>query len=98
MRVSVPAPYLFAALAIFVSRSPATAALYDNGAPDHHDAWEMTSFVQADNFLLSRSARIEHVTFWAAETPLSFAGSVDWQIHSNSSDNGPGDVVASGTS
>src|SRR3954471_23147747 len=77
----------------------ASGSVYDNGAPDRIDAWEMTSFVQADNFRLAKPARLERVTFWEADAlPLAFAGSFDWQIHSNATGNSPGDVIASGTS
>lgn len=100
MRLLPPSKSLLTAtVTLLVTYWPALASVYDNGAPDRVDAWEMTAFVQADDFVLAKATRLDRVTFWEADAlPFAFAGSFDWQIHSNTVGNSPGDVIASGTS
>ena len=63
--------------------------LYDNGPPDQTNGFEMTHWIEADDFTLGTDARLENVKFWNAEGSGSFEGSIVWQIYSN----GPGDTV-----
>jgi hypothetical protein len=70
--------------------------IHDNGPPDHAEGWEITSFVQADDFTLQKAARFEAVTFWVAEAG-PFEGSIYWEIYSNSASDSPGTRLYSGT-
>jgi hypothetical protein len=68
--------------------------IYQNGAPDYLDAREMTEFVQANDFTLPTTLRLNWVTIWAA-----FGGTnvdpIDPVIAMILADNGgqPGDVL-----
>jgi len=58
-------------------------ALYDNGPPDRTNGFEMTHWIEADDFTLDAPARLENVKFWNFESSGSFEGSIVWQIYSN---------------
>lgn len=72
--------------------------LYDNGAPNLLDGYEMTGWIAADDFTLSAPARLTSLTFWDIEGIGRFQGSFVWQIYSNSATNTPGKLLISGTS
>ena len=58
----------------------------------------MTEWMEADDFTLTNAARLDAVKFWDLELPMYFAGSFVWRIYSNSPNNTPGTLLASGTS
>lgn len=74
------------------------AEVYNNGAPYLGDgAKELNSQVQANDFTLGARTRISSVQFWSLESAGAFAGSIQWQILSDSG-NRPGEVLFSGSS
>ncbi len=84
----------FAALLAAASISGAT--IYDNGAPALTGGFEMTRWLQADDFFLPSGGRLQTVKFWTFEGVDKFQGSFTWRIYSNSPD-GPGSLMASGS-
>jgi hypothetical protein len=80
------------------TRSPAQDTIYDNGGSGRVDGWEMTRWVEADDFTLATAARVSGVTFWSNAIPGSFAGTIYWEIYTNNPGNYPGTLVASGYS
>ena len=72
--------------------------LYDNGPPDGENGQEMTHWVEADDFTLTDASCVDNITFWDIEIPASFAGTIRWEIYSNSESNSPGTLLASGDS
>jgi hypothetical protein len=79
-------------------------AIYDNGAPLSSTdpttvtGWEMTHYIQANNFFLANPSRFESLVFWDLEQPGYFAGSIVWQIYSDNGDGTPGTLIVNGTS
>lgn len=88
---------LFLLVLTAFSRTSA-AAIYDNGPPNKKDGYEMTHWIQADDFTLTSAARLDSVKLWTLEGSGSFTGTFFWQIYSNDETNGPGTVLFSGTS
>lgn len=92
--------FLLALTGAFLVLSSARAELiYDNGAPRYDprtDGYEMTKWIEADDFTFSAAARIESIQFGTIERAGIFSGSVFWRIHSNSPDNTPGSMLYSG--
>jgi len=75
--------------------------IYDNGPPRHEsptNGFEMTQWVESDDFVLSTAARLEGIKFWDLEINGSFQGSVLWRIYSNTGNNTPGTLLYSGIS
>lgn len=86
-------------LLAFACVSSATAAMvYDNGAPNRLNGFEISHWIQADDFPLGTAARLESVKFWTFEGSGNFQGSIVWQIYSNRANNTPGTLLFSGTS
>jgi hypothetical protein len=77
--------------------APAVPA-YDNGPPSHSDGFELTHWIQADDFPVGVPTRVENIKFWSLEGSGSFQGSFVWQIYSNNANNTPGALLFSGTS
>ncbi len=50
----------------------------------------MTAAIEADDFTLTRSARITGIIFYDLEGPTGFQNSIAWQIYSDASDESPG--------
>lgn len=73
-------------------------ALYNNGAPNLQDGYEMTGWIAADDFTVSAPARLTSLKFWNLEGVGRFQGAFLWQIYANSSTNTPGALLISGTS
>lgn len=84
---------------LLATACPAGAApIYDNGPPDKKNGFEMTHWIQADDFTLGVGARLEKGKFWSFEGTGSFQGLVIWKIYSNSESNAPGTLLHSGAS
>lgn len=93
--------FLFGTLSLLISTgvvSLRAQAIYDNGPPDQQGGWEMTHWLEADDFTLGETTRLEGIKFWDAEINGFFEGTIVWQIYSDTGDNGPGTMLASGTS
>ena len=75
----------------------AAELVYDNGAPDQQNGWEITQYIAADDFTCTHPTRLDRVKFWDYESQAGFSGTVAWQIHANGDDDGPGRLLASGT-
>lgn len=91
----------FALAAVLGSACAASAdPIFDNGAPDmlHGSGREMTSWMQADDFVLSAPAQITEASFdWFTTGGLSnWDGSLTWTIFADSGANSPGAMIASG--
>ncbi len=72
--------------------------LYDNGPPSLTNGFELTHWIEADDFTLEVAARLESVKVWSFEGAGSFEGSIVWQIYSNAPGGTPGTILFSGTS
>jgi hypothetical protein len=74
--------------------------LYDNGGPNHNpspNGFEMTQWIEADDFSLATEARVDAIIFWDVELLANFQGTVLWQIYANNPDNTPGTLLYSGS-
>ena len=92
-------PFYSLTFLFFAGSSLAGAVpLYDNGPPNNLDGYEMTHWIQADDFTLGVGARLENAKFWSFEGNGTFQGSILWQIYSNGASNTPGTLLFSGTS
>lgn len=74
------------------------APLYDNGPPGQITGFEMTRWIDADDFTLSSAAVVANIKFWNVQRGSDFQSSIVWQIYSNSPNNTPGALLYSGTS
>ena len=87
-----------AALVIAVgTRASAQTVVYDNGGPDYLSGFEMTAFLEADDFIFGSANTFDQIRFWDAERPTSYDGNgFQWWIFA---DNGgsPGSILYSGT-
>ncbi len=83
----------------FIGALPARAELlYDNGFPSLTNGFELTHWIEADDFTLDTAAHLEGVKFWSFEGAGSFEGSIVWQIYSNGPGGTPGALLFSGIS
>ena len=97
--MTVVSPLKFVVPFVLVLATAQAELIHDNGPPaPAEDGWEMTNWVEADDFTLEAGSRILAIKFWDFEIPGSFGGSVSWRIYSNASSNSPGARIASGTS
>lgn len=74
------------------------AQIYDNGAPDLLNGFEMSNWIEADQFILTTGATVQGVKFWDLERLGFFQNTIPWAIYSNSGSNKPGNLIASGFS
>lgn len=74
------------------------AQIYNNGAPDVRNGYEMGNWIEADQFTLTASAAVENVKFWDLERIGFFQVTIPWAIYSDSGSNTPGALIASGIS
>ncbi len=88
----------------FIAKPCRATVIYDNGRPLSYTdpntvtGWEMTHYIQANNFFLTNPSRLETLVFWDLEQPGYFAGSIVWQIYSDNGEGTPGPLIVSGTS
>lgn len=85
---------------IVIATSASAELLYNNGLPDHDplpNGFEMTQWVEADDFTLTTAARVDGIRFHDIEIFGNFSGNVLWRIHENGPDGKPGAVLFSGT-
>ncbi len=74
--------------------------IYDNGRPpNYYHGFEMTGFIEADDFTLSTDAALTGVFFWDLEDPngLGYQGEIDWILYVDAGGK-PGAVLATGAS
>ncbi|MDQ2950074.1 MAG: hypothetical protein M3Y27_29745 [Acidobacteriota bacterium] len=87
-----------------MAKTSHATVIYDNGPPLSYTdrttvtGWEMTHYVQANNFFLANPSRFEGFLFWDLEQPGYFAGTILWQIYSDNGNGKPGTLLLSGTS
>jgi hypothetical protein len=75
----------------------ASAAAFDNGAPNH-DSGNNAGFAwQADDFSLNSGTTVNAISFWSLEAAGAFRGSISWSIVGDSAGLPAGTVFASGT-
>ena len=82
-----------------LASSALAEVVYDNGGPDDEPlpgGYEMTGWLEADDFTVTDYIRIDGIKFWSLEFSGRFAGSVYWRIYSNAPGEQPGDVLAEG--
>ena len=97
MRVRPFVQLLLCALAVSqLVRAHAAEVVFDNGASNQEDGWEMTEWFEADDFRLEQRTQVSGVKFWNYARSGGFTGVVTWEIYTNSS-NAPGQLLASGT-
>jgi hypothetical protein len=75
----------------------ASAAAFDNGAPNHDSGNNMGYAWQADNFSLGSGTSVNAISFWSLEAAGAFRGSISWSIVGDSAGMPGGTVFASGT-
>lgn len=91
----------FRALVFFIlagSTGVNAAMIYDSGAPNLRSGYEMSNWIEAEQFTLTASTTVESVKFWDLEHIGFFQSTVPWAIYSNSGSNTPGTLIASGIS
>ncbi len=73
------------------------SVIWDNGNFDVTGAWDMSSFVQADDFELSSPDTLTTLRFWAIGGPTfsRFDGTIGWAFYDNNSGL-PGSIITSG--
>jgi hypothetical protein len=72
--------------------------IYDNGRPPRYfHGFEMTQWIEADDFRVSADATLTGVFFWDLEDPnaLGYQGEIDWILYADAGGY-PGTVLASG--
>jgi hypothetical protein len=74
------------------------AQIYDNGSPDLLNGFEMSNWIEADQFTLTTGATVQSVKFWDLERIGFFQNTIPWAIYSNNGSNKPGNLIASGFS
>ena len=74
------------------------AQIFDNGSPDLLNGFEMSNWIEADQFTLTTGATIQNVKFWDLEKLGFFQSTIPWAIYSNTGNNKPGTLIASGFS
>lgn len=91
---------LFSCVLVCCIGSPVSKAeiVFDNGPPDRLNGFELTHWVEANQFNLSSAYVVTGVEFWEAEASTTFYGLMLWEIRRNNSNNTPGTIVASGVS
>ena len=72
--------------------------MFDNGASNQDDGWEMTQYFEADDFVLADWTQLSAFKFWSYTRIGYFTGTITWEIYRNSASNTPGTLVASGSS
>ena len=98
MRARVIFQSLVCALALqFSPVGCAADVVFDNGASNREDGWEMTEYFEADDFVVANPTLVSGVKFWNYAKTGAFTGSITWELYTKSP-NGPGQLVASGTS
>ena len=58
--------------------------IFDNGASNQDDGWEMTQFWEADDFVLENWSQITGFKFWNYARAGAFTGTITWEIYTNS--------------
>ena len=74
------------------------ALIYDSGAPDLRSGYEMSNWIEADQFTLTIPTSVESVKFWDLEHIGFFQSTIPWAIYADSGSNTPGTLIASGIS
>ena len=74
------------------------AQIFDNGSPDLLNGFEMVIGSRPTNLLLTTGATIQNVKFWDLERVGYFQSTIPWAIYSNTGNNKPGTLIASGFS
>jgi hypothetical protein len=93
--------FFFGSLCCFIlvgSISTNAAQIFDNGAPDLLNGFEMANWIEADQFTFTTGATVQSVKFWDLEHIGYFQNTIPWAIYSNSGSNTPGNLIASGFS
>lgn len=76
----------------------ATTPLYDNGEPNLANGFEITHWIEADQFILNNASIVGAVRFWDLEAGPTFQGSIFWEVYADNGSNSPGALLFSGTS
>lgn len=87
-------------LLAFISVVAEADTVFNNGSPQYQprtDGYEMTGWIEADDFSLPNSASIESIQFGTIERAGVFTGVVTWQIYANNSHDQPGTLLYAGT-
>lgn len=91
--------FLAAVLLGSSSSAHATPFFYDNGSPNQVEGFEMTQWIEAEDFTLAAGTTLTGVRFWSVQDDVRFAqpyqGSITWQIYSNNVIE-PGSLLVSG--
>jgi len=77
---------------------PNDEVIYDNGSPtETSDAFEITGYIEADDFTLSAAATWTGLFFWDLESPgaLGYQGEIDWVLYYDAGGK-PGAIFATG--
>lgn len=90
--------YRLAVVLLIAIATANAATIYQNGAPNLDSGNEMTSRLQAEDFVLNEANSLTGVRFWAFyynDFASGYLGSVAWGIYSDSNGQ-PGGVLFSG--
>ena len=100
-RISTRFLALFAPAYLAFIHAASSDLLWDNGSPQYvprTDGFEITRWINADDFTLNAAARVESIQFGTIENNGLFVGSVAWFVYSNGSGNRPDVLLYSGVS
>jgi len=73
--------------------------IYNNGAPDSANGNEMTSWIQAEDFILGSPVVLTDARFWAFSLyeDNGYAGSIVWSIYNDDGSSQPGTLLGRGS-
>jgi hypothetical protein len=97
MRAPLPLILIFALLPL-TARSQSRDVVHDNGGSSRQDGWEMTQWFEADDFVLTDRTQLSGIRFWNYVFPGMFAGTITWELYTNTGSNSPDVLIASGSS
>jgi hypothetical protein len=75
----------------------AADVIFDNGASNQDDGWEMTQYFESDDFVVAERTQLSAVKFWNYARSGAFTGTISWDICADRA-NSPGGLVATGSS
>lgn len=78
------------------SRAASAQVLYSN-LPNQADGYEMTRWIEAEDFTIGSATTLTGIRFWSIEQDAaSYQGSISYNIYANSASNTPGAVLFTG--
>jgi hypothetical protein len=87
-----------------IARTSTAQVVVDNGAPSTVQAYDMTFFSAADDFITTSPITFNTIHFWALDDALginasifNFSGTLSWYLYNDSGSYYPGSALTSGS-